>query len=98
MFVKDVKVRSSNQIKTSDKKNFLKEILKQYPTVNEDELKNLIKVKESEINISKLVTHDGKDVLAYFCDKVPYFFKIDKDEWLLPTGKQFFLVTKIFVF
>jgi hypothetical protein len=88
MFVKDVKVRASNQIKTSDKKNFLKEILKQFPTgVSEDELKNLIQVKESEINLSKLITHDGTDILAYFCDKIPYFFKIDKDNLLLPTGR-----------
>jgi hypothetical protein len=88
MFVKEVKVRSSNQIQTSEKKNFLKEVLKQYPTVGEEELKNFIRVKDAEINVSKLVTHDGTDVLAYLSDKTPYFFKIDKNELLIPTGIQ----------
>lgn len=105
MFIKEIKVRSSNQIKTSekysknnissrspnhsalfDRKNIIKEVLKQYPQVEEEKLKELIKVKESEINISKIVTHDGTDCQVYFCDKVPYFFKIDKDDLFIPTG------------
>lgn len=69
------------------RKNFLKEIVKQYPTVNEEELKELIKIKDSEITLSKIVTHDGADVVVYLVDKIPYFFKLDKDEQLMPTGK-----------
>ena len=65
----------------------IKELLKQFPLINEEELKSLIKVKESEINFSKITTHDNIDVVVYFIDKIPYFFKIDKDEHFIPTGK-----------
>ena len=70
----------------------IKEILKQYVQINEDELKSLIKIKESEINFSKITTHDGVDVIVYFIDKIPYFFKIDKDDTFYPSGKK---LTKI---
>lgn len=65
----------------------LKEILKQYPSVNEEELKNLIKVKDSEIVLSKSVTHDSVDLFVYFVDKIPYFFKLEKQDQLIPTGR-----------
>jgi predicted ribosome-associated RNA-binding protein Tma20 len=68
------------------RKNLLKEILKQYPSVNEEELKNLIRVKDSEISYSKIVTHDSVDLIVYFSDKIPYFFKAEKDDQLIPTG------------
>lgn len=54
--------------------------------MNEEDLKNLIKIKDSEICLSKAVTHDSTDVVVYFIDKIPYFFRIEKDEQLLPTG------------
>jgi hypothetical protein len=54
--------------------------------VNEEELKNLIKVKDSEITLTKIITHDNTDVFVYFIDKIPYFFRIDKDDKLIPTG------------
>lgn len=54
--------------------------------MNEEDLKNLIKIKDSEICLSKIVTHDSTDVVVYFIDKIPYFFRIEKDEQLLPTG------------
>ena len=73
------------------RKALIKEILKNYPTVNEDALKSLINIKESEINYSKIETHDATSVIVYFIDKVPYFFKIDKEDSLLPTGNLFFL-------
>lgn len=64
----------------------IKEIIKQYPKVNEEELKNIIKVKDSEIVLSKVVTHASDDLVVYFIDKIPYFFKYEKDDQLLPTG------------
>ena len=64
----------------------IKEILKQFPSVNEDALKSIIKVKDSEIVLSKVVTHEGVDVVIYMIDKIPYFFKIDKEDEILPTG------------
>ncbi|RNA45026.1 eukaryotic translation initiation factor 2D [Brachionus plicatilis] len=121
MFAKDIKIRSNNQIKSSEKeifeynlfyryfdiviiqlcsfsqakllactclfriKNLIKEILKQYPSVDENELKNIIKVKDSEILLTKIITHDSTDMVVYFVDKVPYFFKFDKDDQLLPS-------------
>jgi predicted ribosome-associated RNA-binding protein Tma20 len=69
------------------RKNLVKEIIKQYPKINEEELKSLIKPKDCEISLAKLVTHDGTDVIAYYIDKTPYFFKIDKEEQLIPTGR-----------
>lgn len=68
------------------RKSLIKEILKQYPTVNELELKNIIKVKESDIIFSKITTHDSTDMVVYFIDKIPYFFKFEKDNQLLPSG------------
>lgn len=56
--------------------------------MNEEELKNVIKIKDSEICLSKIVTHDSTDVVVYFIDKIPYFFRIEKDEQLYPTGKM----------
>jgi len=70
-----------------ERKNLIKDILKQYPTISEEELKNVIKVKESEISLSKLTTHDAIDVVVYFVDKIPYIFKLEKDEQLFPTGR-----------
>jgi hypothetical protein len=64
----------------------IKDIVKQYPTISEEELKNVIKVKESEISLSKLTTHDLVDVVVYLVDKIPYIFKLEKDEQLFPTG------------
>jgi hypothetical protein len=43
-------------------------------------------VKDSEISYSKVVTHDSIDLIVYFSDKVPYFFKTEKDDQLIPTG------------
>lgn len=63
--------------------------MKQYPTVDELELKNIIKVKESDIIFSKITTHDSTDMVVYFIDKIPYFFKFEKDSQLLPSGKRF---------
>ena len=82
-------------MKFISRKNFIKEILKQYPLVNEDELKNLIKVKESDINLCKIVTHDSIDLVVYLIDKIPYFFKQEKEEQLIPTGKVFFMFSLI---
>ena len=65
----------------------MKEILKQYPGVDETKLKELINVKDSEIVLSKIQTHDSHDLVAYFVDKSPLFFKIEKQDELIPTGK-----------
>ena len=72
------------------RKSWLKEILKQYPQVDETELKTLISVKDSEISYSKIVTHDNQDLIVYFSDKIPYFFKNEKDNQLIPTGREYF--------
>lgn len=68
------------------RKSIIKDILAKYPSINEDELKNLIKIKESDIVLTKIITHDNNDVLVYFIDKIPYMFKVDKNEQLIPTG------------
>lgn len=74
-------------LKIKIRKGFLKEILKQYPKVDEAKLKELINIKESEIGFSKVQTHDSNDVIVYFVDKTPLFFKIEKQDELIPTGK-----------
>ena len=56
--------------------------------MNEEELKNVIKIKDSEICLSKAVTHDSLDVVIYFIDKIPYFFRKEKEEQLFPTGTK----------
>jgi len=72
--------------KKNTRKGFIKEVLKHFPKIDEDSLKNLIRVKESEIILIKAVTHDSQDVVIYMIDKIPYFFRIDKEEQLIPTG------------
>ena len=37
--------------------------------------------------MTKAATHEIKDIFIYFIDKIPYFFRIDKEDQLLPTGE-----------
>jgi hypothetical protein len=69
-----------------NRKGIIKDVLAQYPSINEDELKNIIKVKDSEITLTKISTNENNDVFVYIIDRIPYFYRIDKDNQLLPTG------------
>ena len=69
-----------------NRKGIIKDVLAQYPSINEDELKNIIKVKDSEITLTKISTHENNDVFVYIIDRIPYFYRIDKDNQILPTG------------
>ena len=62
-------------------------MLSQFKTINENELKEIIKAKESDINLCKIETHDSTFVTVYLIDKIPYFFKIDKQPQFIPTGR-----------
>ena len=74
---------------SESRKGLIKDILAQYAAVDEPSLKELINVKDSEINVTKLITHGNNDVQVYMVDKIPYFFKYDKNEQMIPTGKFF---------
>ena len=67
------------------RKAFIKEILKQFPSVQEEQIKSIINVKESEIVLSKVETHDATHLVVYFIDKIPYFFKVEKSTEFIPT-------------
>ncbi len=69
----------------------IKEILQQYPLVSEEALKDLFKIKDSDITLNKLIAHDGTEVVAYFVNNIPYVFKIDRNDQLIPTGTIFAL-------
>lgn len=60
--------------------------MSRYPSIDEESLKSVINIKESEINLTKLYTHGGNDVQVYMVDKIPYAFKLDKNDQLIPTG------------
>ncbi len=64
----------------------MKDIQKQYPTVDEETLKDVFRIKESEITLHKAQTHEGTDVQIYFVNNIPYVFKIDRNEQLVPSG------------
>jgi len=61
-----------------------------YQSLSDEDLASTFKLKESEITLCKLETHDSTHVVVYLINKIPYFFKIEKQLQFIPTGKHEF--------
>ena len=84
MFAKPFRVKSSSQMKGSDKKKLKAELKKKFPGLNDDDLSNLLPNKD-EVVISKIYTHAGDSLLVYYHQKAPIFFELEKDKLVFPT-------------
>ncbi len=90
MFLKPFRVKSSSQMKGSDKKKFKAEIRKKFayfadPDVDMDALNDLIPNKE-ELVATKIETFSGDSVFLYTKQKnVVLFFELEKDKVIYPT-------------
>ena len=85
MFIEAFHIKSSSQMKSSDKKKFKAEIGKRFsylsdPSVDKDGLNDLLSNK-GEIIVTKIETFDGDSVLLYQKDKnLTLFFELIKDK------------------
>ena len=90
MFIKPFRVKSSSQMKGSDKKKFKADIRKKFkyftdPDVDQDALNDLIPNKE-ELVVTKIETFSGDAVLLYHRgSKNVLFFELEKDKLIFPT-------------
>ena len=90
MFIKPFRIKSSTQMKGSDKKKFKAEIRKRFPyftdpDVDQDLLNDLMPNKE-ELMVTKVETYGGDHVLLYQKQKnVVLFFELEKDKLIFPT-------------
>ena len=90
MFAKAFRIKSSSQMKGSDKKKFRAEIRKKFPyftesSVDQDALNDLVPNKE-DIFVTKIETFAGDYVLLYQKSKsVTLFFELEKDKIMFPS-------------
>ena len=90
MFIKAFRVKSSSQMKSSDKKKFRAEIRKKFPyfsqeNVDQDALNDLVPNKE-DIMVTKIETFGGDSVLLYHKGKASVlFFEHEKDKIMFPS-------------
>ena len=84
MFVKPFRVKSSSQMKGSDKKKLKANLLKRFSNLQEDVLDQMLPQKE-DMTLTKIYTFGGDSVLVYCLGKEPLFFEQDKQKLLFPT-------------
>ena len=91
MFTKPFRIKSSSQMKGSDKKKFKSDIRKRFPyftdpDVDQDLLNDLIPNKE-ELIVTKIETHNGDYVLLYQQKQknTTLFFELEKEKIIFPT-------------
>ena len=86
MFTKPFRVKSSSQMKGSDKKKFKADIKKKFAYFSDPDidLNDLIPNKE-ELVVTKIETFNGDAVLLYNRGKNVLFFELEKDKLIFPT-------------
>ncbi|CAM1328497.1 EIF2D (predicted) [Pycnogonum litorale] len=77
MFLKPIKIKSTSQIKSSDRKRLRSDISKCFPSFNQEQLSNLVPSKE-DMQVMKVASHSGIHAMVYCLQKVPIFYEIDK--------------------
>ncbi|XP_058805254.1 eukaryotic translation initiation factor 2D [Phymastichus coffea] len=77
MFIKPFKVKSNNQLKGTERKKLCEEIAQAFPTLQSEEIQNLLPKKEA-VSILKITTHCGHTGKVYCAAKVPLFFQFEK--------------------
>ncbi|KAK7792036.1 hypothetical protein R5R35_001673 [Gryllus longicercus] len=76
MFSKPFRVKSNSQLKGSERKKFRAELLKNFSTLTEEDLPEIIQNKEVVISM-KVLCHSGEHVLVYCVQKLPIVFEVD---------------------
>lgn len=84
MFAKPFRVKSSSQMKGSDKKKLKADLKKKFPAFTDDILGTLLPNKD-EVVVTKVYTFNGDSLLVYYRDKNPVFFELEKDKVVFPT-------------
>ncbi|CAH1114110.1 unnamed protein product [Psylliodes chrysocephalus] len=76
MFKKPIKVKSNNQSKGTERRNFKDSLQKAFPKLTENELNELLPKKEA-LNILKVVTHSELIIIVYTVQKRPIVFELN---------------------
>ncbi|XP_011494958.1 PREDICTED: eukaryotic translation initiation factor 2D [Ceratosolen solmsi marchali] len=84
MFIKPFKIRSNNQLKETERKKLCDEVGQNFPSLKNEEIKNLLPKKES-VSILKIITHNAEMGKIYCNAKVPLFFQLNSQSELFPT-------------
>lgn len=79
MFGKPFRVKSSTQMKGSDKKKLKTTLKKHFPKLSEEDLNTLLPTKD-EIVVSKIFTFAEESVLLYIHAKNTVFFELEKEK------------------
>lgn len=90
MFIKQFKIKSNVQLRSSERKKLRDKLIIKYPTINNADFDKLFPSK-SNITYVKIITHNNQKIDVYSTDKRPMFFdNCDKiyptvyTMWLLP--------------
>ncbi|XP_045482603.1 eukaryotic translation initiation factor 2D [Harmonia axyridis] len=75
MFRKPIKIKSNTPVKSSERKHVKDKIHKQYPTLTEEDLNNLLPKKEG-LNCVKIVTASNEIIQVYTVLKRPICFEL----------------------
>lgn len=78
MFIKNLKIKSNTQTKTTERKKLRNSIATAFK-ISEDDLNKLLPNK-SALTQLKLITHGKQLVNVYSCDKRPMFFELTEND------------------
>jgi translation initiation factor 2D len=84
MFTKPARVKSSSQMKGSDKKKFKAELRKRFGAALTDDAINALVPNKEEVLMTKFQTDRDGAVYAYVHNKTPLFFEMDKEKTIFP--------------
>lgn len=82
MFLKPFRVKSQTSLKASDRKKLRSDVLSQFPSLSDDDVAQLIPIKEEMMSF-KINTHSDDNVVVYCTGKNPIFYHIFKS--IFPT-------------
>ena len=95
IFTKPFRVKSNTQMKGSDKKKLKAAIKKAFPSLTEDQLNDLLPMKE-EIVVSKIFTFTEESVLLYIHNKNTIFFELEKEKQVFPSVYTLWKIPDLF--
>lgn len=84
LFIKPFKIKSNNQLKTTERKKLCELILLIYPCLTEEDVQTLLPKKES-VTLMKIVTHNDQQCKVYCVAGTPMFFELTTKPQLFPT-------------
>lgn len=91
--MKPFKIKSNNQLKSSDRKKVKQRVSAVYPHVTEQQLDEIFPSKASVFSI-RVITHQDQQLTVYSADKRPMFFEVTEKE-IYPTVYTLWLVPNL---